>query len=304
MSIQWEREGLLMTNFGGSMEGAEACLKCYTDPSFFKAESEFSGAMKLQVQREKKIRKGRRNDGEQVISEMGSPTSIANIFAARNITTTKEALSLIKFELMELLDMVLKKKKNERDVKGNISIVGNEFDEEKKPSKLDGGMSKNQTERESLSPPLSSRKNYVDSREKHGPSVAKSEWYGIFVGDDVEYDIPSKDMSQSPIPEDMEESPPNKERISYLGEPTYGKYGHSSGSTLHDSRREGSGFGVCVQEYNREVMDSDDEDDLSKMDMGGRAKGVYIGGTLKHRGNGQHITSRRKQCQKLHSSLV
>ena len=117
---------------------------------------------------------------------------------------------------------VLKKKKNERDVKGNISIVGNEFDEEKKPSKLDGGMSKNQTERESLSPPLSSRKNYVDSREKHGPSVAKSEWYGIFVGDDVEYDIPSKDMSQSPIPEDMEESPPNKERISYLGEPTYG----------------------------------------------------------------------------------
>ena len=58
------------------------------------------------------------------------------------------------------------------------------------------------------------------------------------------------------------------------------------------------------QEYNREVMDSDDEDDLSKMDMGGRAKGVYIGGTLKHRGNGQHITSRRKQCQKLHSSLV
>ena len=94
-----------MTNFGGSMEGAVACLKCYTDPSFFKAESEFSGAMKLQVQREKKIRKGRRNDGEQVISEMGSPTSIANIFAARNITTTKEALSLIKFELMELLDM-------------------------------------------------------------------------------------------------------------------------------------------------------------------------------------------------------
>ncbi|XP_076926191.1 suppressor of mec-8 and unc-52 protein homolog 2-like [Bidens hawaiensis] len=27
------------------------------------------------------------------------------------------------------------------------------------------------------------------------------------------------------------------------------------------------------QEYNREVVDSDDEDDLSKMDMGGRAKG-------------------------------
>ena len=31
---------------------------------------------------------------------------------------------------------------------------------------------------------------------------------------------------------------------------------------------------------------------------------VYIGGTLKQRRNEQHITSRMKQCQKLHSSLV
>ena len=89
-------------------------------------------------------------------------------------------------------------------------------------SKLDGGMSKNQTERESLSPPLSPKKNYVDSREKHGPSVARSEQDGIFVRDGVEYDIPSKDMSQSPISEDMEESPRNKERNSYLSEPAYG----------------------------------------------------------------------------------
>ena len=48
------------------MEGVEACLKCYTDPSFFKAELESSRIVKLQVQREKKIQKGIRNDGEQV----------------------------------------------------------------------------------------------------------------------------------------------------------------------------------------------------------------------------------------------
>ena len=39
------------------------------------------------------------------ISEMSLPTSIANIFVARNITTAKEALSLTEFELMELLDV-------------------------------------------------------------------------------------------------------------------------------------------------------------------------------------------------------
>lgn len=261
---------------------------------------------------------------------------------------------------------VLKKKKKERDVKGKISTVGNEFDEEKKPSKLDVGMSKNQTERESLPPPLPPRKNYVDSREKHGPSVARSEQDDIFVGDGVEYDIPSKDMSQSPVSEDMEESPRNKERISYLSEPAYGpvppsepqewqqtngydamqaqalaagyqgdwqEYQYAEqmaypeqylqqnmqtydvqagmgipqdprfmtqeekdrglGSVFKrddqrlqqlrekDAREKDPNFisesySECYpgyQEYNREVVDSDDEDDLSKMDMGGRAKG-------------------------------
>ncbi|KAL6331136.1 hypothetical protein AAG906_009564 [Vitis piasezkii] len=261
---------------------------------------------------------------------------------------------------------VLKKKKKERDAKGKISTVGNEFDEEKKPSKLDGGMSKNQTERESLPPPLPPRKNYVDSREKHGPSVARSEQDDIFVGDGVEYDIPSKDMSQSPVSEDMEESPRNKERISYLSEPAYGpvppsepqewqqtngydamqaqalaagyqgdwqEYQYAEqmaypeqylqqnmqtydvqagmgipqdprfmtqeekdrglGSVFKrddqrlqqlrekDAREKDPNFisesySECYpgyQEYNREVVDSDDEDDLSKMDMGGRAKG-------------------------------
>ncbi|KAL6328154.1 hypothetical protein AAG906_034297 [Vitis piasezkii] len=153
--------------------------------------------------------------------------------------------------------------------------------------------------RKSLSPPLSPRKNYVDSREKHGPSVARSEQDGIFVGDGVEYDIPSKDMSQSPISEDMEESPRNKERISYLGEPAYGPnmqtYDVQVGLGIPQDPRfmtqeeNDRGFGSVFKWDDQ----SDDEDDLV----------VYIGGTLKQKRNEQHITSRRKQCQKLHSSL-
>ncbi|KAJ9543819.1 hypothetical protein OSB04_023526 [Centaurea solstitialis] len=43
----------------------------------------------------------------KVIAEMGLPKSIGNIFAARNIITAKDALSLTEFELMELLDVSL-----------------------------------------------------------------------------------------------------------------------------------------------------------------------------------------------------
>ncbi|KAG7010599.1 DNA repair protein RAD51-like 2 [Cucurbita argyrosperma subsp. argyrosperma] len=43
----------------------------------------------------------------KLINQMGLPRSIANIFAARNINTAKEALSLTEFELMELLDVGL-----------------------------------------------------------------------------------------------------------------------------------------------------------------------------------------------------
>ncbi|KAM3691718.1 hypothetical protein ACB098_08G033600 [Castanea mollissima] len=41
------------------------------------------------------------------ISQMGLPKSIANVFAARNVFTAKDALSLTEFELMELLDVGL-----------------------------------------------------------------------------------------------------------------------------------------------------------------------------------------------------
>ncbi|XP_073222462.1 DNA repair protein RAD51 homolog 2 isoform X3 [Cicer arietinum] len=41
----------------------------------------------------------------KLINQMALPKSIANIFAARNIITAKDALSLTEFELMELLDV-------------------------------------------------------------------------------------------------------------------------------------------------------------------------------------------------------
>ncbi|KAF7805536.1 DNA repair protein RAD51-like protein 2 isoform X1 [Senna tora] len=43
----------------------------------------------------------------KLINELGLPKWIANIFAARNIITAKDALSLTEFELMELLDIGL-----------------------------------------------------------------------------------------------------------------------------------------------------------------------------------------------------
>ncbi|KAJ4831944.1 DNA repair protein RAD51 [Turnera subulata] len=53
----------------------------------------------------------------KLISEMQLPNSIANIFAARNIITAKDALSLTEFELMELLDVGLE------DVKSAIAHI-------------------------------------------------------------------------------------------------------------------------------------------------------------------------------------
>ncbi|XP_031121772.1 DNA repair protein RAD51 homolog 2 isoform X1 [Ipomoea triloba] len=43
----------------------------------------------------------------KLISQMGLPKSVSNVFAARNIITAKDALSLTEFELMELLDLNL-----------------------------------------------------------------------------------------------------------------------------------------------------------------------------------------------------
>lgn len=84
-------------------------------------------------------------------------------------------------------------------------------------------MSKNPTESElPPPPPPPPRKNHLDSREKQGPAVARAEDDDIFVGEGVDYAIPGKDLSQSPLSDDMEESPRNKEKTSYFTEPAYG----------------------------------------------------------------------------------
>lgn len=105
---------------------------------------------------------------------------------------------------------------------GKISAVSNGYDEDEKISRAD--VSKTQNGKEILPPPPPPppRKNISDLREKQGPTVARAEEEDIFVGDGVEYSVPGKDMSQSPVSEDMEESPRNKERASYFDEPAYG----------------------------------------------------------------------------------
>lgn len=262
---------------------------------------------------------------------------------------------------------VLKKKKKDKDVKGKISAIVNEYVGNNKAPTLDTGAPKKQTEREMLPPPPPLKKNQIVLKEKQGPVVSRVEDDDIFVGDGVDYTVPGKDLSQSPLSEDMEESPRNKEKPSYFSEPAYGPvppsgppqewqeangygvmqpqafpagyqgewqdyqysdqlayseqylqlnmqaYDMQTGANIQqdprlmtqeekdrglgsvfkrddqrlqqlrerDAREKDPNFisesySECYpgyQEYNREIVDSDDEDDLSKMDMGGRAKG-------------------------------
>lgn len=115
---------------------------------------------------------------------------------------------------------VLKKKKKEKDGKAKISLQS-EYDDNVKA--LKPGFIKNQMDREILPPPPPPlKKNPSDYREKLVPTVARAEEEDIFVGEGTDYAIPTKDMSQSPISEDMEESPRNKERMTYFNEPAYG----------------------------------------------------------------------------------
>lgn len=107
-------------------------------------------------------------------------------------------------------------------VSGKIS-VNNDYNEDEKPGQPNGTVSKHHPEREILPPPPL-RKNNVESKEKQPPPpVARVEDEDIFIGEGVDYAIPSKDMSESPpvLEEDMEESP-RKERQSYFSEPVYG----------------------------------------------------------------------------------
>ncbi|CAN0901204.1 Suppressor of mec-8 and unc-52 protein homolog 2 [Linum grandiflorum] len=259
---------------------------------------------------------------------------------------------------------VLKKKKKD---KVKTSTVGHEYGEEDRRTQPSESISSMKIEKESMPPPPPPppppMKSQPDSVVKQEP-VSRTDEEDIFVGEGIDYSIPGKDMSQSPISEDMEESPRNKEKVLYFNEPAYGPippvpsqewqdpngydavqaqayasaypggewqeypyaeqipypdqylqqtYEMQAGAEVpqdphfmtqeekdrglgsvfkrddqrlqqlreKDAREKDPNFvsesySECYpgyQEYNREVVDSDDEDDLSKMDMGGRAKG-------------------------------
>ncbi|CAI9097350.1 OLC1v1033750C1 [Oldenlandia corymbosa var. corymbosa] len=259
---------------------------------------------------------------------------------------------------------VLKKKKKEKDGKGKIAGVQNGYDGDEKSSRANVFKNENDKEVFLPPPPPLPRKNPPETKEKPGPTVARAEEEDIFVGEGTDYEIPGKDVTQSPLSEDMEESPRDKERAPYFNEPAYGpippsnpsndwqqvngydtlqaqalangyqpewqeyQYGEQLaypdqylqqvydvqagievqqdprfmtqeekdrglGSVFKrddqrlqqlrekDAREKDPNFisesySECYpgyQEYNREIVDSDDEDDLSKMDMGGKAKG-------------------------------
>ncbi|GMP73282.1 hypothetical protein CsSME_00031079 [Camellia sinensis var. sinensis] len=79
---------------------------------------------------------------------------------------------------------VFKKKKKEREVKGRIAIIGNEYVEDEKVSKPDGEILKNRTYRENLPPPPPPPKQgHPDSKENQGPEVSRAEDNDIFVGE-------------------------------------------------------------------------------------------------------------------------
>ncbi|XP_010417439.1 PREDICTED: suppressor of mec-8 and unc-52 protein homolog 2 [Camelina sativa] len=131
---------------------------------------------------------------------------------------------------------VLKKKKKEKESKGKTSTIAN-YDEDNNQSKIENGSSVNISEREDLPPPppLPPVINHLDlSKKQEEPPVARTDDDDIFVGEGIDYTVPGKDVMQSPISEDMEESPRDKERVPYFTEPAYGPVQPSAGQEWQD----------------------------------------------------------------------
>ncbi|KAL7000373.1 hypothetical protein U1Q18_001522 [Sarracenia purpurea var. burkii] len=71
---------------------------------------------------------------------------------------------------------VLKKKKKDREVKGKIAAIGNDYDEDERVSKNDGEILKYRIDKENLPPPPPPlKKGHPDSKEKQGPAVRVEE---------------------------------------------------------------------------------------------------------------------------------
>nr|CBX25386.1 hypothetical_protein [Oryza brachyantha] len=116
---------------------------------------------------------------------------------------------------------VLKKKKKERDTKGKNSLASGDYDEVARPGQTNGSALKQQIQK-AMPPPPPPRNNNFSGNEKQSVPVVRADEDDIFVGDGVDYSVPNKEMSQSPVSEDMEESPHNHQKQSYFTEPIYG----------------------------------------------------------------------------------
>lgn len=101
-------------------------------------------------------------------------------------------------------------------------MAGGVYNEVVRPAQSDGSVQKHQSEKDMPPPPPPPRKSNFSEKEKHSVPVARTDDDDIFIGDGVDYTVPNKEMSQSPISEDMDESPRIHQNQSNLNEPVYG----------------------------------------------------------------------------------
>jgi len=100
---------------------------------------------------------------------------------------------------------------------GKSNLASGDYDESVKPSQINGSTLKHQSD---MPPPPAPtpRNNNFNGKEKQPVPVARADDDDIFVGDGVDYSVPNKEMSQSPV-SDMDESPHNHQKQSNFTEP-------------------------------------------------------------------------------------
>ncbi|CAD6258339.1 unnamed protein product [Miscanthus lutarioriparius] len=101
---------------------------------------------------------------------------------------------------------------------GKNNLASGDYDEAVKPSQTNGSALKHQSD---MPPPPAPppRNNNFNGKEKQLVPIARADDDDIFVRDGVDYSVPNKEMSQSPVSEDMEESTHNQQKQSYFTEP-------------------------------------------------------------------------------------
>jgi len=108
-------------------------------------------------------------------------------------------------------------------VAGKNNLVTGDYDEAVKPSQTNGSALKHQSQKDMPPPPPPPRRdNNFNGNEKQSAPVARADDDDIFVGDGVDYSVPNKEMSQSPVSEDMDESSHNNQKETCFTEPMYG----------------------------------------------------------------------------------